>query len=61
MDARSDRWGRTSKQFRRWLKANPNSNLKRQVEAFNSIADTEYKSTGKAKKSRVKKAVKEKI
>jgi hypothetical protein len=61
VDARSNRYNRTSLQFRRWLRANPKANLKRQVEAFNSIADAEYKTVDKAKSRRVKKAVKTKI
>lgn len=50
MDGRLKRYGRTSKQFKRWLGAHPNADLKRQVAAFDAIADSEFQ-TVKVKKA----------
>lgn len=51
------RYQQTAEEFKEWLKANPDAGIKRKTAAFNSIADSNYRTTRIQKAKPKKKAV----
>lgn len=45
----------TTTDFQRWLAKNPDADLKRKVQAFNAIADTNYKKVKRKPTKAIKK------
>lgn len=57
----NQRHRRTAVQFQRWLAKNPEASKKRQVAAFNVIADTEWKQAQEEKIKEVSKKLVKRI